>query len=147
VCDAVQEEESDDGAESTHLAMVHRRQMAMMRSAVLVLALGSCAFAQKHPAITAGIAAGTIGLVPCLPAVEHPTPCLAIGAIAGLAIGGITGLVTTFADTNAHELVEEPEPPIVRTKRPPPPPEPEPVPVAVDAGVPLVDATPPDAAF
>jgi hypothetical protein len=107
----------------------------MIRSALLVLALGSCAFAQKHPAITAGIAAGTIALVPCLPAVEHPTTCLAIGGIAGLAIGGITGLVTTFADTNAHELPpdEEPEPPIVRRKKPQ---APEPA-VSVDAGVPV----------
>lgn len=120
----------------------------MIRAALLVLALGSCAFAQKHPAITAGIAAGTIALVPCLPAVEQPTTCLAIGGIAGLAIGGITGLVTTFADTNAHELppFEEPEPPIVRHK--PPPPEPAAV---VDAGAPVVpmtgDAGVPDAAF
>jgi len=124
--------------------MVHRRQMAMMRSAVLVLALGSCVFGQKHPAITVGIATGTIALIPCLPAVENPATCLAVGAIAGLALGGITGLVTTFADTNAHELVEDPEPPIVRTKKQP---APEPVPVAVDAGVPLVDAPGPDAAF
>ncbi len=122
----------------------------MIRAALLVLALGSCAFAQKHPAITAGIAAGTIALVPCLPAVENPTTCLAIGGIAGLAIGGITGLVTTFADTNAHELppFEEPEPPIVRVKTStPPPPEPAAV---VDAGVPVVDAVPMatiDAAF
>lgn len=113
----------------------------MIRAALLVLALGSCAFAQKHPAITAGIAAGTIALVPCLPAIENPTTCLAIGAIAGLAIGGITGLVTTFADTNAHELppFEEEEPPIVRRKKAPPPPEPV---TPADAGVPDVDAVP-----
>jgi outer membrane biosynthesis protein TonB len=117
----------------------------MIRAAVLVLALGSCAFAQKHPAITAGIASGTIALVPCLPAVESATTCLAIGAIAGLAIGGITGLVTTFADTNAHELppFEEPEPPIVRKKKTETAPPPEPVPVSVDAGVPLADAAEP----
>jgi hypothetical protein len=124
----------------------------MIRAVVLVLALGSCAFAQKHPAITAGIAAGAIALVPCLPAVEHPTTCLAIGGVVGLGIGGITGLVTTFADTNAHELPsdEEDEPPIVRKKKQPPP---EPVPATVDAGVPVVPtivdaAVPaPDAAF
>lgn len=122
----------------------------MTRAALLVLALGSCAFAQKHPAITAGIAAGTIALVPCLPAVAEPTTCLAIGGIAGLAIGGITGLVTTFADTNAHELppFEEPDRPIVREKtKTPPPPEPA---IVVDAGVPVVDAVPMatvDAAF
>jgi hypothetical protein len=113
----------------------------MMRAALLVVALGSCAFAGKHPAITAGIAAGTIALVPCLPAVEHPTTCLAIGGIVGLGIGGITGLVTTFADTSAHALPpdEEPEPPIVRVKSTtPPPPGSDAAPVPVDAGVPVV---------
>jgi hypothetical protein len=115
----------------------------MIRAALLVAALGSCAFAQKHPAITAGIAAGTIALVPCLPAVEHPTTCLAIGGIVGLGIGGITGLVTTFADTSAHALPsdEETEPPIVRRVHTTTPPPPEPVlSPPVDAGVPVVDA-------
>lgn len=134
--------------------MVHRRQMASlteprrMRAAVLIAALGagtlgSCAFAQKHPAITAGIATGAIALVPCLPAVEHPTTCLAIGAAAGVAIGGITGLVTTFADTTDHSLPPDDEPlePIQRVESttPPPPgpaPEPPPPPAPVDAGVP-----------
>lgn len=91
----------------------------MTRALVLVLALGSCGFAQKHPAITTGLVAGTVGFIACAPAVEQQTTCLAIGAIAGVAIGGITGLVTTFADTSAHALVEEPEPPIVRRKKKP----------------------------
>lgn len=139
----------------------------MLRVVVLALGLAlgvtSCAFAQKHPAITSGIVAGTIGTVTCLPAVEKQTTCLWIGAVAGLAIGGITGLVTTFADTSAHQLppFEEEEPPIVRRKKPAPPAEPAPspappspappapsasaapppsTPAPVDAGVPALDA-------
>jgi hypothetical protein len=113
----------------------------MIRAALLVVALGSCAFAHKHPAVTAGIASGMIALVPCLPAVEHPTTCLAISAVVGLGIGGITGLVTTFADTSAHALPsdEEPEPPIVRHVHTTTPPPPGPVSTPpVDAGVPVV---------
>jgi hypothetical protein len=101
--------------------------------AVLALAACSCGFAQKHPAVTVGVVAGTLGFVMCAPAVEKQTTCLAIGAIAGLALGGITGLVTTFADTSAHELVEEPEPPIVRRKPRP----------ATDDGAGPHDTTPP----
>lgn len=137
----------------------------MMRAAVLVVALGSCAFAQKHPAVTAGIATGMIALVPCLPAVDTPATCLLIGAGAGLAIGGITGLVTLFADTTAHELREEPEPPIIRRRSKPQPTEAPPpssdgqtptrdlspaslpsavpsTPIPIDAGVPTPDAAP-----
>jgi hypothetical protein len=137
----------------------------MTRAAVLVIALASCslascAFAKKHPGVTAGIATGMIALVPCLPAVEKPAVCLLVGGGAGLAIGGITGLVTMFADTEAHELppFEEEEPPIVRVKThtaPPPGEAPpttgEPPPVnppqtpatsPIDAGVPATDASP-----
>lgn len=122
----------------------------MKRTLALVLALGSCGFAQQHPAITTGIVTGTIGFIACAPAVEKQTTCLAIGAVAGLAIGGITGLVTTFADTSAHALVEEPEPPIVRRKKKQPPADAAPgdpvqtTPPA-DAGVPDASAPPLDA--
>ncbi len=140
--------------------MVHRRQMSTLteprrvRALVLVVALGtgalgSCAFAQKHPGITAGIVTGTIALLPCLPAVEHPSTCLLVSAAAGVAIGGITGLVTTFADTTDHSLPPDTEledSQRIRTTTPPPPgpaPESEPVPAApADAGV----AIPGDAA-
>jgi hypothetical protein len=126
-----------------------------MRAALLIaalgsLTLGSCEFAQKHPAITVGIVTGTIALLPCLPAVEHPTTCLAISAAAGVALGGITGLVTTFADTTDHSLPPDEEledSRRIHTTTPPPPgPAPEPPPqssVTVDAGVPaLGDAAP-----
>jgi hypothetical protein len=124
-----------------------------MRAAVIIAALGSstlgsCAFAQKHPGITAGIVTGTIALLPCLPAVEHPTTCLAISAAAGVAIGGITGLVMTFADTTDHSLPPDQEledSRRIRTTTPPPPgPAPEPG-VPADAGVASPTTPSPDA--
>ena len=118
-------------------------------SLVLVFALGSCTFAQKHPGITTGLVAGTIGFGTCGLAVDKLGTCSIVGGIAGLAIGGITGLVTTFADTSAHDLppLEEEEPPVVRVKTHTPPPPP-PLPATVDAGVPApapVDAPAADA--
>lgn len=113
-----------------------------MKRAVLIVLLAGCGFAQKHPGVTVGVVAGTIGFGACGLAVEELKTCSLIGAVAGLALGGITGLITTFTDTSAHEL-----PPLqeetdadpfvrrVRTKTEPPPGLP------VDAGVPLaVDA-------
>lgn len=91
----------------------------MTRAFVLVLALtvGGCGFAQKHPGITAGLTAGTIGFGTCGISVEKLGTCSLIGAVAGLAIGGITGLVTTFADTGSHTMnMDEEEAPFVRTK-------------------------------
>jgi hypothetical protein len=118
-----------------------------MKAAALVVAfalLGSCAFSQKHPGITVGVVAGVVGFGACGMAVEKLDTCSAIGAIAGVTLGGITGLVTTFADTSAHELPpfqeEEEQEGVVRTRTPPPPglPDAGVGAAAADAGVPAV---------
>lgn len=114
---------------------------------VMVVALGGCTFAQKHPGVTIGIVAGTIGFGACEMAVEKIGTCSAIGGTAGLLLGGITGLVTLLADTSAHELPpmeDEEEAEFVRVKAgtPPPPglPDAGVAPISVDAGVGQVDA-------
>jgi hypothetical protein len=88
---------------------------------VLALALGGCAFAQKHPGVTTGIVAGTIGFTSCWLGVEKLGTCSAIGLGVGVALGGITGLVTTLADTGAHTPMPmtPDEQPFVRRKRAP----------------------------
>jgi hypothetical protein len=104
------------------------------RRAALLLALAGCGFAQRHPAITAGIVGGVVGGLSC--EIDNPAKQAYCGLIAGGAaafLGGITGLVTLFADTSDHEL-----PPVddeddgdevrVHTSTPPPP-------VTLDAGV------------
>jgi hypothetical protein len=134
-----------------------------MKAVALVVAfalLGSCSFSQKHPGVTVGVVAGVVGFGACGLAVEKLDTCSLIGGIAGLALGGITGLVTTFADTSAHELdlEDEDETGVVRSGTPPPPGLPpgmqQPLPdagvgsAATDAGVPSdagsgqLDATP-----
>jgi hypothetical protein len=120
-----------------------------MKRAVLVImlaGLAGCGFAQKHPGVTVGIVAGTIGFSACQISVEELGTCGIVGGVAGLALGGITGLITMFTDTSAHQLqLEEEEPDYVRvrskTDEPPGLPDagvPMPDPVApVDAGVPM----------
>lgn len=122
----------------------------MTRAALLVMVvvLGGCGFAQKHPGITVGVVAGTIGFGACELSVEKLGTCSAVGGIAGLALGGITGLITLLADTSAHELPpfeEEQDEVFVRmpSGTPPPPglPPDAGVPtVAVDAGAGPADA-------
>jgi len=112
-----------------------------MKRAVLLIMLAGCGFAQKHPGVTVGLVAGTMGFGACELSVEKIGTCSAIGGAAGLVLGGITGLVTLLADTSAHELdleEETPEYTRVRTRTAPPPGLPDAglVEPSVDAGVP-----------
>ena len=75
----------------------------------MVVVLGGCGFAQKHPGVTIGVVTGTLGFGICGLSVDELGTCAAVGGIAGAVLGGITGLVTTFADTSAHELKLEDE--------------------------------------
>jgi hypothetical protein len=134
-----------------------QRLQAVPRFAILVisvLGLGSCAFAQKHPGVTIGIVAGTMGFGTCELAVEKAGTCAIVGGAAGGLIGGITGLVTLLADTNAHDLPSDDvdENGISRRRRvePPPgpylPPEPNPLPPSASPAPPVVPpAAPGDA--
>ena len=112
-----------------------------MKRLALLLVLCGCAFAKNHPGVTIGATAGVIGFGACGMAVDKLDTCALVGGAAGLALGGITGLVTLFADTNAHELppfTEEDES-VIRTRTEPPPGLPDAgVGAAVDAAVPAI---------
>jgi len=132
--------------------MWYIRRQPMKRvvvAALLVFGLAGCTFATKHPAATAGIAAGTMGFTTCFIAVEKLDSCGAVGGVAALGIFGITWLATTFLVSNADELEEQEAQDSMRRVKSdgePPgeylPPEPNPLPAtAIDAGVPMPDAT------
>jgi hypothetical protein len=66
----------------------------MKRVLVLLACSGlvSCNFAVKHPAVTAGVVAGTIALGSCELASSDHQSCFAISGGGGLAIGVITAV-------------------------------------------------------
>ena len=111
-----------------------------MTRLLLVLAL-ACG-CTRHPALTVGVAAGSVGLLSCEINDVSQGTCAIVGGGAALVLGGIAALVTYFADTSAHQLPPDEEmlpsgALRVRTHTEPPP-------VPIDAG--LADAAVGDAA-
>lgn len=78
---------------------------ARVKRAVLCAALVamSCESAAKHPGITIGTVTGTMGFGLCALSVSATGTCALVGASAGLALGGITALVSWLGNTNAPE--------------------------------------------
>jgi hypothetical protein len=118
------------------------RQLAL----VTLLAVGSCEFAQKHPAVTAGITGASVGFLGCEVDSVDVKVCAIVGGSAGAFLGGIAALATLLFETNDTEPAQvEGEQEMtqggairVHTHTAPPP-------VEIDAGV-AADAGPPDVA-
>lgn len=74
-----------------------------MKRAVLCAALVamSCESAAKHPGITVGAVAGTMGFGLCALDVSDTGTCAIVGGAAAAALGGITALVSWLGNTNA----------------------------------------------
>jgi hypothetical protein len=124
-----------------------------MKAAALIalIALGSCEFAQKHPAVTVGIAGGVVGFMGCETDGVDTKYCAEAGGAAAIGLFTIAALVTFFFDTGDNQPIPEDEEELqqqqevthtgaikVHTHTAPPP-------VVVDAGV-TIDAIAPDAA-
>jgi hypothetical protein len=112
---------------------------------LLLVTLCGCTYSSQHPAVAAGIAAGTIGFGACEIDSVKTSTCGIIGGSTGLVLGGIAALVTLIADTGAHDLPADDELPPgtgadirVRTHTAPPP-------VLPDAGVDGTAPSPADA--
>jgi len=108
---------------------------AKSAACVFLIVLG-CAAAQRHPAIAIGITGAIVGGLACeMDSPAHQSTCGIIAGAVGLGLGGITGLVTLFADTEDHSLPQDEEMEMqgsairVHTHTLPPP-------VPLDAGVP-----------
>jgi len=82
-----------------------------MRRFVLValIALGSCEFAQKHPAVTVGIAGASVGFVGCETDGVDTKYCAAAGGAAGAGLFLIAAVVTYFFDTGDNQPLPEDE--------------------------------------
>jgi hypothetical protein len=101
-----------------------------MTRAALVAALCaqlSCAMATKHPAITAAVTGGGMGLFVCGMDELSAKDCGYAAGGAALLLGGIAAIMTTFFDTSAHQLPLDDEEIVgpgmvrVRTRTPLPP--------------------------
>lgn len=111
-----------------------------------------CAFAVHHPAVTAGILGGVVGLTTCELETdfdEHGT-CALIGGGAAALLGAVAG-VAILLGGEGNTVLQEPMPaeePILRRKKPAPAPAqvPEPAPVPAPgpttAPVPAPDPAP-----
>jgi hypothetical protein len=108
-----------------------------MRALALVVAISvtGCAFAVKHPAVTAGIVGGTVAFGSCELGTDFEShgACGIIGGGGAVALFGIVALAILLGGEGHTVLVgEEAEPPpIVREKKSPTPtptPTPEPTP-------------------
>ena len=115
----------------------------------LLFTLCGCTFATEHPAVTAGIAGGTIGFGGCYVDGVKSSTCGIVGGSTALFLGGIAALVTLLADTSAHDLPPDDElqpdgdaAVRVRTHTAPPPLLPD---AGVDASPPPPDAAAADA--
>lgn len=110
---------------------VLRPRPQLMRAPALVLAISltGCAFAVKHPAVTAGVVGGTVAFGTCELGTDldsHGT-CGIVGGSAALALAGVVALAILLGG-DGHTVLQEPmtedPPPIVRDKKPAPPPAP-----------------------
>ena len=122
-----------------------------MRATTVALALSllvpsaGCGFAVKHPAITAGILGGTVGLGTCELAGADHTSCFAVGGSAALVLGGVVALAMLLGGDGNTVLTE----PLVEDTRPEPPTiedlPPAPAPAQAPAPAPAPEAAPPPA--
>jgi hypothetical protein len=102
-----------------------------MRATALTLciALTGCTFGVKHPAITAGIVGGVVGLGTCeigtgfdLADGKTQGQCGLIAGGAGLLLGGIVALAVVLGGEGHTVLVQDDQPPpLVRDKKQPEP--------------------------
>lgn len=104
-----------------------------MRATALVAALaalalgvpaGGCGFAVRHPAITAGIVGGSLGLSTCELASDDHLACLGVGGGAAAFLGLVAATALFFGETGEDSILQPPpdsEPPPRRHKAQPRP--------------------------
>ena len=102
----------------------------MSRAALPALAMAcalstpGCGFAVKHPAITAGIAAGTLGFTTCKLASDNWAACGYAGGGAAAFLGLVTWAALWLGGDGDSTGLDEPLPPLLEEGPPPPASEP-----------------------
>ncbi len=125
------------------------RALALLLCVAIVGSSG-CEFGVRHPAVTAGILGGVVGLGTCEIGTDFESnkACALIGGGAAALLGGVVALAILLGG-EGHTVLQEPmteEPvPIVRDKKRAPAPAPDPAPGPAPAPAPDVPAPAPDA--
>ena len=121
-----------------------------------LLLLGSCNFAVKHPAATAGIVAGSVAFVTCeLASEDHKTCPIAAGAV-GLGLALVAAGALWLGSEDEPEPTKDETPQKVdwskvpdttpkEPTKPPPAPTPEPTPAPAPTDPPTETPAPPPA--
>lgn len=111
--------------------MAPTRGNALLLAACLLASTTGCGFAVKHPAITAGILGGTVGLGSCELAGADHSSCFLIGGGAAAVLGGVVALALLVGGEGNTILREDPadeqlrpEPPTIEDQEPVPAPAP-----------------------
>lgn len=134
-----------------------RRGLPLVKGVALasILALAGCNFAVKHPAATAGIAAGSLAFVTCELATEDHKKCPLVGGAAGVGLAALAALALWLGSEDEPEPAKDEPPPKVDwskvpdttpkepTKAPEPPPPATPPPTTTPEPPPSPPTTPP----
>jgi len=102
-------------------AMGTRSRAGALLTIVLAVALPAtpgCSFAVNHPAITAGVVGGTLGLATCKLASDNIGACLAVGGGAGAFLGLVTAAALWLGGDGHTVMIEEQAQPLPEDSRP-----------------------------
>lgn len=104
-----------------HSPTTWRARTGALLTIVLAAALPAapgCSFAVNHPAITAGVVGGTLGLATCKLASDNIGACLAVGGGAGAFLGLVTAGALWLGGDGHTVLIEEQAQPLPEESRP-----------------------------
>lgn len=90
----------------------HRATLAAIAVACVLWAPG-CGFAVKHPAVTAGIAAGALGFTTCKLASDNWQACGYVAGGAGAFLGLVTAAALWLGGDGDSSGLDEPLPPLL----------------------------------
>jgi hypothetical protein len=96
-----------------------RRAALVAFATACALSTQGCGFAVKHPAITAGIAAGTLGFTTCKLASDNWAACGYVGGGAAAFLGLVTAAALWLGGDGDSTGLDEPLPPLLEEGTPP----------------------------
>ncbi|HWU91564.1 MAG TPA: hypothetical protein VN253_30060, partial [Kofleriaceae bacterium] len=85
-----------------------KRATALVTALALAVSAGGCGFAVKHPAITAGIVGGSLGLSTCELASSDHESCLEVAGGAAALLGLVAATALWLGETGEDSVLQPP---------------------------------------